>query len=178
MWQKWCVLKKMCRMETSFLISLTLVSNNNYWYPRKLHDQLRVTLTHTPALQMHNGRNYQELKREREKRETHAHNQQRTSPSCRIITNELRRYSVTKSSHSHIHPHYQYTMDETTSWSERDTPARNLLTRPDSTSSHVFVCRETKYFLGRRQCRGNVPVVSDIVEWTVLDTSLNCIFIK
>ena len=50
MWQKWCVLKKMCRMETSFLISLTLVSNNNYWNPRKLHDQLRVTLTHTPAL--------------------------------------------------------------------------------------------------------------------------------
>jgi len=67
MWQKWCVLKKMCRMETSFLISLTLVSNNNYWNPRKLHDQLRVTLTHTLALPIHNGRNYQELKREREK---------------------------------------------------------------------------------------------------------------
>jgi len=25
-----------------------------------------------------------------------------------------------------------------------------LLTRPDSTSSLVFICRETKYFLGRR----------------------------
>jgi len=79
MWQKWCVLKKMCRMETSFLISLTLVSNNNYWYPRKLHDQLRVTLTHTPALQIYNGRNYQELKREREKeRDT------RTQPTANL----------------------------------------------------------------------------------------------
>jgi len=29
---------------------------------------------------------------------------------------------------------------------------------------HVLVCRETKYFLGRRQCRGNVPVVSHIGE--------------
>ena len=63
MWQKWCVLKKICRMETSFLISLTLVSNNNCWNPRKL----LVTLTHTPTLPIHNGRNYQELKREREK---------------------------------------------------------------------------------------------------------------
>ena len=45
--QKRSVLKKMCRMESSFIISLILVSNNNYWNPRKLHDQLRVTLTHT-----------------------------------------------------------------------------------------------------------------------------------
>jgi len=58
MWQKWRVLKKMCRKETSFRISLTLVSSNNHWNPRKLHDQLRVTLTHTPALPIHNGRNY------------------------------------------------------------------------------------------------------------------------
>jgi len=68
MWQKRSVLKKMCPMETSFLISLTLVSNNNYWNPRNLHDQLRVTLTHTPALPIHNLRNYQELKRERDTR--------------------------------------------------------------------------------------------------------------
>jgi len=60
-------------------------------------------------------------------RETHAHKQPRTSPSCRIITNELPRCFVTKSgSHSHIHPHYQYTMDEITrSWSKRDTHAHN-----------------------------------------------------
>ena len=128
MWQKWCVLKKMCRMETSFLIILTLVSNNNYrnprsriitteipgnsmtnsgshshihldyqytmdettrswsererkretqatanltlvsnnseWTPQILRNQIWVTLTDTPALRIHNGRNYQELKRE------------------------------------------------------------------------------------------------------------------
>ena len=58
MWQERNVLEKMCRLETSFLISLTLLSNNNDWPPR---------------------------------------------------------------SYSRIHPHYQYTMDETTrSWSERE----------------------------------------------------------
>jgi len=130
MWQKWCVLKKICRMETSFLIILTLVSNNNYWNPRSriitteipgnvmnnsgshshihlhyqytmdettrswsererkretqptailtlvsnnnewtpkiLRNQIWVTLTHTPALPIHNGRKYQELKKERD----------------------------------------------------------------------------------------------------------------
>jgi len=76
MWQKWNVLEKMCRMETSFLISLTLLSNNNDWPPRKFLHQLQVILKHTPALPIHNGPNYQELKR---KRETHAHNQQRDS---------------------------------------------------------------------------------------------------
>jgi len=76
MWQKCNVLEKMCRMETSFLISLTLLLNNNDWPPRKFHSQLRVILTHTPALPIHDGRNYQEFKR---KRETHAHNQQRDS---------------------------------------------------------------------------------------------------
>jgi len=82
MWQKWCVLKKMCRMETSFWISLTLVSNNNYWNPRKLPDQLRVTLKHTPALPIHNGQNYQELKREREK-ETHT----KTTANLTLVSN-------------------------------------------------------------------------------------------
>jgi len=70
MWQKGKVVKKMCRMETSLLISLTLLSNNNNWPPLKFHNQLRVILTHTPALPIHNGWNYQELKR---KRETHCH---------------------------------------------------------------------------------------------------------
>ena len=74
MWQKCNVLEKRCRMETSFLISI--LSNNNNWPPRKFHNKLRVILTHTPALPIHNGQNYQELKR---KRETHAHNQQRDS---------------------------------------------------------------------------------------------------
>ena len=54
MWQKWSVMKKMCRMETSFLISLTLVSNNNYRNPRKLHETTRSW----------------------SERDTHAHNQQ------------------------------------------------------------------------------------------------------
>jgi len=34
MWQERNVLEKMCRLETSFLISLTLLSNNNDWPPR------------------------------------------------------------------------------------------------------------------------------------------------
>ena len=29
-----------------------------------------------------------------------------------------------------------------------------LITRPDSTTSHVFICQKTKYFLGRRQLQG------------------------
>jgi len=41
--------------------------NSIDWTPRILHNQLRFTLTHTPALSIHNGRNYQELKREKEK---------------------------------------------------------------------------------------------------------------
>jgi len=73
MWQRWHVLEKICRMETSFLISLTHVLNNNDWTPRILLNQLRVTLTHTPALSIHNERNYQELKGEREKKERHMH---------------------------------------------------------------------------------------------------------
>ena len=44
--------------------NLTLVSNNNEWTPQILRNQIWVTLTHTPALPIHNGRNYQELKRE------------------------------------------------------------------------------------------------------------------
>jgi len=56
MWQNWSVLEKMCRVETSFLISLTFVSNNNDWPPWKFHKQLRVILTHIPTLPIHNGR--------------------------------------------------------------------------------------------------------------------------
>jgi len=128
MWQKRSLLEKMCRMETSFLISLTLVSNNNYWILRKLitnsgpHSHIHLHYQYTID---ETTRSWSERER---KRETHTHNRQRTSPSCRIITNELpRRYSVTKSgSHSHIHPHFQYTMDKTTvSWSERETHAHN-----------------------------------------------------
>ena len=51
MWQKWNVLEKMCRMETSFLISLTLLSNNNDWPPRKFLHQLQVILKHNPHYQ-------------------------------------------------------------------------------------------------------------------------------
>ena len=40
MWQEWCVLKKMCRMETSFLIILTLVQNNNYRNPRIISTEI------------------------------------------------------------------------------------------------------------------------------------------
>jgi len=47
--------------------------------------KLWVILTHTPALPIHNGRNYQELKR---KRETHAHNQQRDSDSKKASEKE------------------------------------------------------------------------------------------
>jgi len=67
MWQKRRVLEMICQMETLFLIALPLVSNNNDWTLRILHNQLRVILTHTPALPIHNEQNYQELKREREK---------------------------------------------------------------------------------------------------------------
>ena len=45
-----------------------LVSNNNKWTPQILRNQMWVTLTHTPALPIHNGPNYQELKRERDTR--------------------------------------------------------------------------------------------------------------
>jgi len=76
MWQKYNVLERRCRMETSFLISLTLLSNNNNWPPRKFHNQLRVILTHTPTIPIHNGRNYHELK---PRREENANNQQRDS---------------------------------------------------------------------------------------------------
>jgi len=63
----------MCRMETSFLISFTLVSNNNISTPRILHNQLRVTLTHTSTVPIHNGQNYQELKPRERERERHTH---------------------------------------------------------------------------------------------------------
>ena len=51
-------------IETQPTADLTLVSNNNEWTPQILRNQIWVTLTHTPALPIHNGRNYQELKRE------------------------------------------------------------------------------------------------------------------
>jgi len=41
---------------------------------------------------------------------------------------------------------------------------RLSLPGPDSTSSNMFVCRETQYFLDRRQCRGKVPVVLTLVS--------------
>ena len=56
-----------------FLISLTLVSNKNDQSPWILHNQFRVTLTHTPALPIHNERNYQELKRRETERERDTH---------------------------------------------------------------------------------------------------------
>ena len=48
------------------------LSNSHDWTPRILHNQLRVTLTHTPALPIHHERIYQELRREKEK-ERHTH---------------------------------------------------------------------------------------------------------
>jgi len=48
------------------------LSNNHDWTPRILHNQLRVTLTHTPALRIYYERIYQDLKREKEK-ERHTH---------------------------------------------------------------------------------------------------------
>jgi len=39
--------------------NLTLMLNNNKWTPKILRNQVWVTLTHTPALPIHNGPNYQ-----------------------------------------------------------------------------------------------------------------------
>jgi len=100
MWQKRRVLEMICQMETLFLIALPLVSNNNDWTLRILHNQLRVTLTHTPALPIHNGRNYQELKREREKeRDTRTQttanltlvsNNNEWTPQIHVLCNQIR----------------------------------------------------------------------------------------
>jgi hypothetical protein len=62
--------------------NLTLVSNNNKWTPQILRNQIWVTLTHTPALPIHNGPNYQELKRERDTR---------TQPTGRLRLKESER---------------------------------------------------------------------------------------
>jgi len=45
-----------------------------------------------------------------------------------------------------------------------------LITRPDSTPSHVFICQKTKYFSGRRQLQGK--------RLTCNWTASNCIFIN
>jgi len=40
-----------------------------------------------------------------------------------------------------------------------------LITRPDSTPSHVFICQKTKYFSGRRQLQGKRACgVSPVIE--------------
>jgi len=40
-----------------------------------------------------------------------------------------------------------------------------LVTRPDSTPSHVFICQKTKYFSGRRQLQGKGAYgVSPVIE--------------
>jgi len=69
--------------------NLTLVSNNNDLTPQILRNQIRVTLTHTPALPIHNGRNYQELKREREKEKD-----TRTHPTARLGLKESEEESI------------------------------------------------------------------------------------
>ena len=64
-----------------------------------LHNQLQVTLTHTPALPIHNERNYQELKREREKEiDT------RTQPKARLRLKKSERERGSNLKNAHVIP--------------------------------------------------------------------------
>jgi len=73
--------------------------NNNELTPQILHNQIRVTLTHTPALPIHNGQNYQELKREREKERD-----ARTQPTARLGLKESERERRRTLKKAHVIP--------------------------------------------------------------------------
>jgi len=159
--------RRFCRMETSFLIFLTLVSNYNDQTPRILHNHLRVTLT--PALPINNERNYQELKRREREKERHTHTTdsetERKRERKRKKSHVIHRSVTTNSRPNSLSVKIQ--SDITRIYAERWGPPRSRGRGERERGGwgerkrvihihhqRLFTCRETKYFLGWRLLSG------------------------
>jgi len=111
--------RRFCRMGTSFLIFFTHVSIQNDQTPRILHNHFWVTLTHTPALPIHNERNYLELKRR--ERDTHT----QPTPERKRARERGRKHMLYQSVATHSRPNslvVKIQSDTTRIYFERSSP--------------------------------------------------------